>query len=85
MIRRLLTVNPAQRPSASDTLQLPWVAGGTAPDRPLDIVPELSRFTRSQKLQKAGQRLLRLQSAGMMGILQQAGAEGQRQSQGGEV
>ena len=78
MIRRLLTVSPAQRPSASDTLQLPWVAGGAAPDTPLDVVPELSRFMRSQKLQKAGQRLLRLQSAGMIKIVQQAGAEGQR-------
>ncbi|KAK9810447.1 hypothetical protein WJX72_010861 [[Myrmecia] bisecta] len=55
-VRKLLTRDPAKRPTAHDILQHPWLQQqGAAPDRPLDsvVITRMRKFAAMGKLKKA--------------------------------
>lgn len=56
LVRRLLTLDPEQRPTVAELLQDPWLKEqGAAPERPLDsvVVKRMKRFAALEKVRKA--------------------------------
>eukprot|EP00850_Spirogloea_muscicola_P004745 SM000020S06095 [mRNA] locus=s20:1014027:1019676:+ [translate_table: standard] len=61
LVRRMLTYDPAKRPSAVEILAHPWIAEpGAAPDVPLDasVALRLRAFAAANRLKKAALRVL---------------------------
>lgn len=68
VVRGLLVVEPASRWTASRALACAWVGGGAAAEAPLadGALAGLREHNRARKLQRAGQRVVQLQRAGLL-------------------